>query len=76
MGQEEFWGELDKLGEEQVQQNFDLGLYGGRKKDWAKAWLKKQKRIIPWYKKWWGGALITLGVLLIGAALSSFILPA
>jgi hypothetical protein len=75
MDQQQFWAKLDKLPVETVQQNYDLGLYAGRRKDWAEAWLKKQKRKIPWHKKWWGGALIAVAVAvaLIIAALTKYI---
>jgi len=42
MDKDEFWAELDALGEEQVRENIGLGLYREKKEKFAKEWLRKK----------------------------------
>ena len=68
VNKDEFWAELDELGEEGVREKYDLGLYAGRKKDHVEAWFNKQDRHMtactPWHK-------MPLGKIVIGVFITT-----
>ena len=73
---EQFWAELDALGEKPVREKLGLGLYGDRRKTYVIEWLRQidQDNLdnikTPWHQTSWGIALITLTV---GVVLAGFV---
>lgn len=78
MDKDEFWAELNTLGEDQVREYVGLGLYANKKKKFAKEWLSQKEtqrsdnKIEPWHKKSWGVALIAIIAGLCVAGLSYY----
>ena len=79
MDKDEFWAELEALGEEAVRQKDEEGLYAGKNKRWVDGWLKMKARQkpnkTPWHRTLSG--MIVIGIIIafcagLGVAYSAY----
>ena len=79
MDEDEFWAELNALGEDQVREYVGLGVYHDKRMDLAKEWLSQKEtqrsdnKIQPWHKRSWVVALIAIIAGLCVAGLSYYL---